>query len=95
MGVLLLAACSEDVAPIVAAVRGRVFWNQRAALVFASCRGTIARHSRTGKISLADCWLARGRVPGEWEGKQSVPGVEVLCYERQPYTECRAVFLLQ
>ena len=74
VGAFILVARSEDVAPIVAAVRGRVFWNQRAALVFASCRGTIARHSRAGKISPVDCWLARGRVPGGCGGQQGLTG---------------------
>ena len=38
----------------------------------------VRRHRSAGTNSPADCWLARGRVPGEWERKQSVPGVEML-----------------
>ena len=38
----------------------------------------VRRHRSAGTNSPVDCWLARGRVPGEWERKQSVPGVEML-----------------
>ena len=38
----------------------------------------VRRHRSAGTNSLADCWLARGRVPGEWEREQSVPGVEMF-----------------
>ena len=38
----------------------------------------VRRHRSAGTNSLADCWLARGRVPGEWEREQNVPGVEML-----------------
>ena len=38
----------------------------------------VRRHRSAGTNSPADCWLARGRVPGEWEREQNVPGVEML-----------------
>ena len=38
----------------------------------------VRRHRSAGTNSPVDCWLARGRVPGEWEREQSVPGVEML-----------------
>ena len=47
--------------------------------------GLHARRTRTGRRrrsagtnSPVDCWLARGRVPGECRSKQSVAGVAIL-----------------
>ena len=39
---------------------------------------TGRRHRSAGTNSPADCWLARGRVPGECRGRQSVAGVAIL-----------------
>ena len=79
------------------AVRGRVFRNQRAALVFASCPGTIVRHGRAGKISPVDCWLARGRSPrGIIEESRAQLGGAIFpaIRVRQPYAMRRAVFFI-
>ena len=38
----------------------------------------VRRHRSAGTNSPVDCWLARGRVPEEWERKQSVPGGEMF-----------------
>ena len=38
----------------------------------------VRRHRSAGTNSPVDCWLARGRVPGEWEREQNVPGVEMF-----------------
>ena len=51
---------------------GLLFW------LHARRTRTGRRHRSAGTNSPADCWLARGRVPGEREREQNVPGVEML-----------------
>ena len=38
----------------------------------------VRRRRSAGTNSPADCWLARGRVPGEWERSYGGTGAEVL-----------------